>query len=148
VDLGSGNGELVVEAARLGLQCEVTHVTQHRHSLALAHIIVDSPKGFELNWILVAASRCRAWVAGPLVHARTAFHWRRHYLPHPLNATTNVMLRSLCAWRNMWEAELCHTDVVCVFGVPEIMAKLEAKFNSQLQPGTVVVNRLCCLRWL
>lgn len=93
VDIGSGNGELVVEAAKLGLECE----------------------GYELNWILVLASLVRAWAAGPEVEAR--FHWK-----------------------NLWGANLSSFDVVVVFGVPEIMAKLQARFVKDLKPGTVVCS--------
>jgi len=94
VDLGSGNGQLVVEVAKqCGLQCE----------------------GYELNWILVVASRLRAWAARP--NAPATFHWR-----------------------NMYEAPLQKFDIVFVFGVPEIMKKLEKKFDAELQPNALVCS--------
>ena len=102
IDLGSGNGELVVEAAKLGLKCE----------------------GYELNWILVLASLARARAAGPEVQA--CFHWQ-----------------------SLWEAPLESYDVVVVFGVPEIMAKLQGRFEKDLKPGTVVCsNQFALHTWV
>jgi len=45
--------------------------------------------------------------------------------------------------RNMWDAKLHKVDVVVVFGVPEIMSKLEKKFARELESGTTVVRKLC-----
>jgi hypothetical protein len=105
VDLGSGNGELVVEAAKLGLECE----------------------GYELNWILVLASHARSWAASTGSRGSRA-------------GEGNAMLQARFHWKNLWEAQLNSYDVVVVFGVPEIMAKLEERFEKDLNPGTMVCS--------
>ena len=61
------------------------------------------------------ASKCRAWAAGP--EGKVTFRWR-----------------------DMWEAKLSSMEMVVVFGVPEIMHKLEARLARDLKPGTRVCS--------
>lgn len=94
IDLGSGSGEILVDAAV-------------RHGLR--------GTGYELNLWLVAASRVRAWQAG--VTDRVSFKWK-----------------------DMWTADVASADAVVVFGVPDIMARIKAKINSECREGCLV----CC----
>lgn len=94
IDLGSGSGEILVDAAV-------------RHGL--------HGTGYELNLWLVAASRVRAWRAG--VNDRVSFKWK-----------------------DMWTADVASADAVVVFGVPDIMARIKAKINSECREGCLV----CC----
>lgn len=94
VDLGSGSGEILVDAAV-------------RHGLRST--------GYELNLWLVVASRVRAWRAG---------------------VTDLVSFK----WKDMWTADVASADAVVVFGVPDIMARIKVKINSECKEGCLV----CC----
>lgn len=94
VDLGSGSGEIVLDAARAGY----------------------SAKGFELNVWLVALSRWRAWRAG-LSPSQAKF-----------------------VWGDLWKSDVAKADAVVVFGVPDIMKRVEVKVASECDDGCLV----CC----
>ena len=95
IDLGSGDGRLVIAAAKKGYKAV----------------------GYELNWVLVAASYVNALRAGVL--DRVSF---RH--------------------TDFWSADLSNVDVVSCFGVQSIMSRLfEKVMTPHSGPQNVVLFR-------
>jgi ribosomal protein L11 methylase PrmA len=95
VDLGSGDGRLVIAAARAGGE---------------AH-------GFEINPLLVWWSRYKIKKAG-------------------------LRDRAFVHQKNFWFQDFSQYDVVMLFGITKIMAKLETKLKSELKPGSRVVSNI------
>ena len=93
IDLGSGDGSIVIEAARLG---------------AIA-------TGVEMNPFLVPYSRWRARRAG--VHQRTTFI---------RGEIKNVPLHD--------------ADVIFVYLLPNLLARISKKLSSELKTGTHVIS--------
>lgn len=93
VDLGSGDGRVVIALARRGAE---------------AH-------GWEVNPLLVLRSRRNIRRAG--LEGRAFIHWG-----------------------SFWKADLSGYDLVTVFQVGFIMARLEAKLRRELKPGSRVVS--------
>jgi SAM-dependent methyltransferase len=94
IDLGSGDGEAVIVAAKRGMA---------------AH-------GVEINPTLVAVARVRAAAAG-LPSARCSF-----------------------ALGNLWATPLAGYDVIMVFGVPPMMARLQTKLEAEADHGAFVCS--------
>ncbi|XP_051902056.1 ATP synthase subunit C lysine N-methyltransferase [Hippocampus zosterae] len=92
VDIGSGDGRIVIAAARHGFLAS----------------------GFELNPWLVWYSRYKAWREG--VHLSTSFH--------------------IC---DLWKVSFAQYSNVVIFGVPQMMDKLELKLGSELPSSAKVV---------
>ncbi|KAM9322694.1 ATP synthase subunit C lysine N-methyltransferase-like [Pholidichthys leucotaenia] len=91
VDIGSGDGRIVIAAAKRGFQAS----------------------GFELNPWLVWYSRCKAWREG--VRRSTSFHIS-----------------------DLWKVSFAQYSNVVIFGVPEMMERLELKLETEL-PSTAKV---------
>lgn len=94
VDLGSGSGEVVLDAARAGY----------------------SATGYELNVWLVGLSRWRAWRAG--------------FSPG----------QAKFVWGDLWKSDIGKADAVVVFGVPDMMKRVEVKVGRECGDGCLV----CC----
>lgn len=92
VDIGSGDGRIVIAAAKQGFQAT----------------------GFELNPWLVWYSRYRAWREGVL-HS-TSFHIS-----------------------DLWKVSFSQFHNVVIFGVPQMMERLEHKLASELPSSAKVV---------
>lgn len=92
VDLGAGDGRLVLSAARRG-----------------AYAI-----GYEMNPFLVAIAQFRIWRDGNSRHAKVY-------------------------WKSLWGADLRNVDVVSIYGITNIMPRLEKKFSRELPGGARVV---------
>ncbi|XP_019724932.1 protein FAM173B [Hippocampus comes] len=92
VDIGSGDGRIVIAAARHGFLAS----------------------GFELNPWLVWYSRYKAWREG--VHRSTSFHIS-----------------------DLWKVSFAQYSNVVIFGVPQMMDKLELKLESELPSSAKVV---------
>jgi hypothetical protein len=93
VDIGSGNGRIVLAFAREG---------------ALAY-------GYEINWLLVVWSRLmirRAGLAG----------------------------RAFVYCKNLWRQNFSDFSIVTVYGIPHIMAELEAKLVKELPVGARILS--------
>lgn len=43
-------------------------------------------------------------------------------------------------WRNFYQLDLSGADVIYIFSLPKVMAKLEPKFKKELHPGARVVS--------
>ena len=93
VDLGSGDGRLVIAAA-------------HRGARAV---------GYEINPFLVAIAYFRIWRAG--VGNRATIHWQ-----------------------SFWSVDFRTVDVVSVYGITNIMPRLEKKLTAELRRGSRVVS--------
>lgn len=93
VDLGAGDGRLVLSAARRG-----------------AYAI-----GYEMNPFLVAIAQFRIWKNRRAQHARVY-------------------------WKSLWGADLRNVDVVSIYGITNIMPRLEKKFLQELRGGARVVS--------
>ncbi|XP_037537491.1 protein FAM173B-like isoform X2 [Nematolebias whitei] len=92
VDIGSGDGRIVIAAAKRGFQAS----------------------GFELNPWLVWYSRYKAWRVG--VHRSTFFHIS-----------------------DLWKASFAPYANVVIFGVPQMMDRLELKLSAELPVTAKVV---------
>lgn len=92
VDIGSGDGRIVIAAAKQGFQAS----------------------GFELNPWLVWYSRYKAWKEG--VHHSTSFHIS-----------------------DLWKVSFAQYPNVVIFGVPQMMERLELKLASELPSSAKVV---------
>lgn len=92
VDIGSGDGRIVIAAAKQGFQAS----------------------GFELNPWLVWYSRYKAWKEG--VHHLTSFHIS-----------------------DLWKVSFAQYSNVVIFGVPQMMERLELKLASELSSSAKVV---------
>ena len=92
IDLGSGDGTLVMEAAKRG--AVVT--------------------GYEINIFLVWKSRVKI---------------RRKNIRN-----ANIKHKSL------WKADVSQADVILLFGIPHMMARLENKLMRELPKGARVVS--------
>lgn len=92
VDLGSGDGRVVIAAAKHGYQ---------------AH-------GYELNHWLVWYSRIQARIQG--LHGKATF-----------------------SRADLWKVDLSTFDKIVIFGVSEMMQKLEAKFRVELKDDAEVL---------
>ncbi|MEM4357804.1 MAG: methyltransferase domain-containing protein [Candidatus Pacearchaeota archaeon] len=92
VDLGSGNGNVVVELAKLYPKAKIV--------------------GYEINPFLVAYSKLKLKKL----------------------EIKNVRIE----WKNFWRQNLSKFNVVFVFGIGYIMAKLEDKIKREIKRGTVV----------
>lgn len=92
VDIGSGDGRIVIEAAKQGFQAS----------------------GFELNPWLVLYSRYKAWREG-------------------VNRSTSFYISDL------WKVSFAQYSNVVIFGVPQMMEKLELKLASELPTTAKVV---------
>lgn len=92
VDLGSGDGRVVIAAARHGYQ---------------AH-------GYELNQWLVWYSRLQARLQG--LHEKATF-----------------------SRANLWKVELSSFDTIVIFGVMEMMPKLQEKFQEEMKGDAQVL---------
>lgn len=92
VDIGSGDGRIVIAAAKQGFQAS----------------------GFELNPWLVWYSRYKAWKEG--VHHSTSFHIS-----------------------DLWKVSFAQYPNVVIFGVPQMMERLELKLASELSSSAKVV---------
>ena len=93
VDLGSGDGRVVIELARRGAE---------------AH-------GYEVNPVLVMLSRRNIRKAG--VSGKAFIHWK-----------------------SFWNVDLGQFDVITVFQVDFVMARLEAKLKKELSPSARIVS--------
>jgi len=101
IDLGSGDGRIVIALAKAGIE---------------AH-------GYEINPFLVARAKKNIKKAG-------------------LKNKAHVYLK------NFWQENLGEFDVVVVFGMKHVMAKLEKKLEKELKPGAVVVlNYFTFSKW-
>ncbi len=94
-DLGSGDGRILIAAAKAGAE---------------AH-------GYEINPILVFWSRLRIRKAG--LSDRAKVHWK-----------------------NFWFADLSGFDIVVVFGVTQIMPRLEKKLQKEFRSGARVISNI------
>ncbi|XP_071807882.1 ATP synthase subunit C lysine N-methyltransferase-like [Asterias amurensis] len=92
VDLGSGDGRIVLEAAKMGLQAT----------------------GYELNPWLVWYSKLTARLQG--LQPKAAFYRR-----------------------DLWKVDLTRYDSAVVFGVPQMMPKLQEKLEKELKDDGVVI---------
>ncbi|XP_077393256.1 ATP synthase subunit C lysine N-methyltransferase isoform X2 [Festucalex cinctus] len=92
VDIGSGDGRIVIAAARHGFVAS----------------------GFELNPWLVWYSRYKAWREG--VHRSTSFYIS-----------------------DLWKVSFAQYSNVVIFGVPQMMDKLELKLENELPSTSKVV---------
>lgn len=92
VDLGSGNGKIVIALAKKDIE---------------AH-------GYEINPFLVLWSWVLIWKAG--VWGKAHVHWG-----------------------NIFSVEVKRFDVIMVFVVPYIMAKLEKKLQEECNAGTRII---------
>jgi cyclopropane fatty-acyl-phospholipid synthase-like methyltransferase len=95
VDLGSGDGRIVIALARAGAKID----------------------GFEINWLLAFLSQIKIRRLGLQDQARIIH-------------------------QNFWSADLSDYDVVVVFGITNIMARLEKKLQSELKPGTLIISNV------
>lgn len=95
VDLGSGDGRIVMALARLGAE---------------AH-------GYEINPLLAWKSRRAIRRAG-------------------------LGQNAFVHWQSIWNADLAGYQVVTVYGVPWIMARLGRKLDKELAPGTKIVSNI------
>jgi hypothetical protein len=43
-------------------------------------------------------------------------------------------------WQNFYQLDLSGADVIYIFSLPKVMAKLEPKFKKELKPGARVVS--------
>jgi cyclopropane fatty-acyl-phospholipid synthase-like methyltransferase len=93
LDLGAGNGKLMIELARAGYQVD----------------------GVEINPLLVWRARRALRRAG-------------------------LEGRATIKWRNFWRFDTSPYDVVLLYGVTHIMAKLEGKLQRELKPDTHVIS--------
>ncbi|XP_062410177.1 adenine nucleotide translocase lysine N-methyltransferase-like [Sardina pilchardus] len=92
-DLGSGDGRLVLGAYSMGFQCT----------------------GFEINPMLLAYSRARAW-------------WR---------GIPNTHIRFLN--QDFWKTDMSKYQNVTVFLAPAVMEQLEQKLRAELPPNARVI---------
>ncbi|KAG9347917.1 hypothetical protein JZ751_003934 [Albula glossodonta] len=110
VDIGSGDGRIVIAAAKQGFRAV----------------------GFELNPWLVWYSRYKAWREG--VNHRTSFYisdlWKVLFFHYSLLKSVN-----LCCCKVSFSQ---YSNVV-IFGVPQMMAQLEEKLQRDLQSSAKVV---------
>jgi len=93
VDLGSGDGRVVIELARRGAE---------------AH-------GYEINPVLVAVSRRNIRQSG--LSGRAFIHWG-----------------------SFWRHDFSRYDLITVFQVGFVMARLEAKLRRELAPGARIIS--------
>ena len=93
VDLGSGDGRIVIAMAKAG---------------AIA-------TGFEINPILVWWARFKIWRAG---------------------LSDNAKIYS----KNFWNQDLGDYQVIVVFGMTHIMARLEKKIQKELSKESIVIS--------
>lgn len=101
VDLGSGDGRLVIAFAKRGAE---------------AH-------GYEINPFLVWLSRNNI-------------------------KKTGVSGRAFIHGKNFWSADFSEFDVVSVFGISYMMARLEDKLKKELRPGAkVLLNHFAFPKW-
>jgi hypothetical protein len=114
VDLGSGDGRVVVAMAQRGYE---------------AH-------GIEFNPWLVAWSRAAALGAG-VSPALSALRGR--WGVSGVNQQDGVGLASFVCG-NMWGAELSRADAVVIYGVEQLMPRFGAKLQAEARPGTVVLS--------
>ena len=45
-------------------------------------------------------------------------------------------------WKSYWQTDLSSYDVVVVFGITHIMARLESKLQAELRPGSLVISNI------
>jgi cyclopropane fatty-acyl-phospholipid synthase-like methyltransferase len=93
VDIGSGDGRFLIEAAKQGADAV----------------------GYEINPLLIPWSRVRAHRAG---------------------VSNNVRIY----WRDFWHQDFSDFDIVTVYCIPHMMARLERKLLRELRPGARVVS--------
>ncbi|XP_044151065.1 ATP synthase subunit C lysine N-methyltransferase isoform X1 [Bufo gargarizans] len=102
VDIGSGDGRIVISAAKTGFQAV----------------------GYELNPWLVWYSKYRAWREG--VHQNAKFHIS-----------------------DLWKVSFSQYTNIVIFGVPEMMPKLEEKLKMELSlTARVIACRFPFPHWI
>ncbi len=57
-------------------------------------------------------------------------------------AAAGVADRCTVHTKNLWKADFSHADIVTVFGIRGIMARLEAKCRKELKPGSRVFSHI------
>jgi len=95
VDLGAGDGRVVMEFARNGYYAE----------------------GVEFNFWLVCYAKFRAIFSRDI---------KKGYRPK-------------FYWGDLWKTNLSQYDVICVFGVKEILGQLEEKLSKEMKKDAIVV---------
>ena len=132
VDIGSGDGRIVMEAARAGYQ---------------AH-------GVELNRVLVMYSRFLLLL---LLLLLLLFSALLYILPSFARAFLILLLlpfrlialksglrgQATFARQDLWRSDMSQYNNVVIFGVEQMMEQLESKLESELVPGSVVVACRC-----
>ena len=132
VDMGSGDGRIVIEAAKRGMIAE----------------------GWELNPVLVTASRASAVTHGvsALRSSSSAGAAEGASVDTSASASSaigsaegnDVPVRGSASFRtvNFWDtsASLHNTDVVIFYALPELVERLRSKLVAELPTGAIAVS--------
>ena len=131
VDLGSGDGRLVFEAARRGY---------------------GSCEGYEINPVLYMFSEAWLWkhrlfggFRAKALPQATGTEMPTTSAEQDVKQLSSPLPKVKFHLRDFWNVNLAHADVVIVYGLTPIMDRLSKKLWDELQPGALVVSNVFSL---